>query len=77
MIRLKKLLKEQNKKSNYEMVMDVIGEFLELKDNFESRVNRIEEILQKLKPNLDDRQKLNPMDFDSEENDYLKKDEDY
>tara|TARA_X000001036_G_C20282218_1_gene644824 strand:+ start:16 stop:249 length:234 start_codon:yes stop_codon:yes gene_type:complete len=77
MIRLKKLLKEQNKKSNYEMVMDIIGEFLELKDNFESRVNSIEEILQKLKPNLDDRQKLNPMDFDSEENDYLKKDEDY
>ena len=72
MIRLKKLLKEQNSKSNYDMIMDLIGEFLELKDGMETRLNSIEEILNKLKPRLDDRQQLNPMDiednpFDDEE----------
>ena len=72
MIRLKKLLKEQNSKSNYDMIMDLVGEFLELKDGMETRMNTIEEILNKLKPKLDDRQKLNPMDipknqFDDEE----------
>ncbi len=72
MIRLKKLLKEQNSKSNYDMIMDLVGEFLELKDGMETRMNTIEEILNKLKPKLDDRQKLNLMDipknqFDDEE----------
>ena len=54
------------------MIMDLVGEFLELKDGMETRMNTIEEILNKLKPRLDDRQKLNPMDipknpFDDEE----------
>ena len=54
------------------MIMDLVGEFLELKDGMETRMNTIEEILNKLKPKLDDRQKLNPMDipknqFDDEE----------
>tara|TARA_S200000501_G_C20631378_1_gene659137 strand:- start:358 stop:576 length:219 start_codon:yes stop_codon:yes gene_type:complete len=63
MIRLKKLLKEQNSKSNYDMIMDLVSEFLELKDGMETRLNSIEEILNKLKPRLDDRQQLNPMDI--------------
>ena len=72
MIQLKTLLKEKNSKSNYDMIMDLIGEFLELKDGMETRLNSIEEILNKLKPRLDDRQQLNPMDiednpFDDEE----------
>ena len=63
MIQLKTLLKEKNSKSNYDMIMDLIGEFLELKDGMETRMNSIEEILNKLKPRLDDRQQLNPMDI--------------
>ena len=72
MIQLKTLLKEKNSKSNYDMIMDLIGEFLDLKDSMETRLITIEEILNKLKPRLDDRQELNPMDiednpFDDEE----------
>ena len=54
MIKMKKLLfNEQNDKSRNEMIMDVIGEFLELRDDFDLRMNKIEKMLNKLKPKLD------------------------
>ena len=63
MIRLKKLLKEQNNKSTYYLIMDIIGEFIELHDDFMVRYTRIEEVLHELKPKLDDRTELTQMDF--------------
>ena len=50
MIRLKTLLNEKNTRSKYDLIMDVIGEFIELKDQVDSRMLKIEEILQRLKP---------------------------
>ena len=48
MIKMKKLLfNEQNDKSRNEMIMDVIGEFLELRDDFDLRMNKIEKMLNK------------------------------
>ncbi len=38
MIKLKTLIKEQNKKSKYELLMDLIDDFLELGDGFETRM---------------------------------------
>ena len=63
MIRLKKLLKEQNNKSTYDLIMDIIGEFIELHDDFMVRYTRIGEVLHELKPKLDDRTELTQMDF--------------
>ena len=42
MIKLKKLLPEENKKSKYELLMDLIDDFLELRDGFETRMIDIE-----------------------------------
>ena len=65
MMKLKSLLfNEQNKKSKYDLVMDLIDDFLELRDGFETRMNDIEQKLKELKPQLttvDNR--LNPDDF--------------
>ena len=64
MIKMKTLLPEQNKKTRYEILMDIISEFLELRDGFETRMNNIEEKLQELKPELSKRDtRLNPDDF--------------
>ncbi len=52
MIKLKKLLQEQNKKSRYEMLMDLIDDFLELRDGFDTRMLEIEKKLKELKPEL-------------------------
>ena len=52
MIKLKKLLQEQNKKSRYEMLMDLIDDFLELRDGFDTRMLEIEKKLRELKPEL-------------------------
>ena len=52
MIKLKKLLPEQNKKSRYEMLMDLIDDFLELRDGFDTRMLEIEKKLRELKPEL-------------------------
>ena len=79
MIKMKKLLfNEQNDKSRNEMIMDVIGEFLELRDDFDLRMNKIEKMLNKLKPKLDtEPQRLEPNRFstddymiDDDEDDY-------
>ena len=71
MMKLKSLLfNEQNKKSKYELVMDLIDDFLELRDGFETRMLDIEKKLKELKPQLsytDNR--LDPDDFDTD--DYL------
>ena len=64
-MKLKSLLfKEENKKNRYDLLMDLIGDFLELRDGFETRMNDIEQKLKELKPQLttvDNR--LNPDDF--------------
>ena len=52
--------------------MDVIGEFIELKDQVDSRMLKIEELLQRLKPELDDRTQIDPEQF--ENGDHLTKD---
>ena len=49
MIKLKKLLPEENKKSKYELLMDLIDDFLELRDGFETRMIDIEKKLKELK----------------------------
>ena len=69
MIKMKKLLfNEQNDKSRNEMIMDVIGEFLELRDDFDLRMNKIEKMLNKMKPELDkEPQRLEPNNFSSDD----------
>ena len=75
MIKMKTLLPEQNKKTRYEILMDIISDFLELRDGFDTRRNNIEEKLQQLKPELDKQDKrLNPDDFKTD--DYLKSKDD-
>jgi len=75
MIKLTKLLPEQNSKSRYEILMDIINDFLELRDGFETRMNNIEEKLQELKPELSKQdQRLNPDDFKTD--DYLQSKDD-
>jgi hypothetical protein len=75
MIKMKTLLPEQNSKTRYEILMDIISDFLELRDGFESRMNTIEEKLQQLKPELDKQDKrLNPDDFKTD--DYLQSKDD-
>ena len=75
MIKMKTLLPEQNSKTRYEILMDIISDFLELRDGFDSRMNTIEEKLQQLKPELDKQDKrLNPDDFKTD--DYLQSKDD-
>ena len=75
MIKMKTLLPEQNKKTRYEILMDIISDFLELRDGFETRMNNIEKKLQELKPELDKQDKrLNPDDFKTD--DYLQSKDD-
>ena len=71
MMKLKSLLfNEQNKKSKYELVMDLIDDFLELRDGFETRMLEIEKKLKELKPQLSSTDnRLDPDDFDTD--DYL------
>ena len=70
MIKLKKLLPEENKKSKYELLMDLIDDFLELRDGFETRMIDIEKKLKELKPELSSIDtRLNPDDFSTD--DYL------
>ena len=70
MIKLKNLIKEQNKKSKYDLVMDLIDDFLELRDGFDTRMLEIEKKLKELKPQLSSSDnRLNPDDFDTD--DYL------
>jgi len=53
MMKLKSLLfNEQNKKSKYELLMDLIDDFLELRDGFDTRMLDIEKKLKELKPQL-------------------------
>ena len=67
MIKLKTLIKEENKKSKYELVMDLIDDFLELRDGFETRMLDIEKKLKELKPQLSSNDnRLNPDDFDTD-----------
>ena len=67
MIKLKTLIKEQNKKSKYDLVMDLIDDFLELRDGFETRMLEIEKKLKELKPQLSSTDnRLNPDDFDTD-----------
>ena len=74
-IKLKSLLPEQNNKSRYEILMDIINDFLELRDGFETRMNDIEKKLALLKPELDKQDKrLNPDDFKTD--DYLQSKDD-
>ena len=75
MIKLKKLLPEENKKSKYELLMDLIDDFLELRDGFETRMIDIEKILKELKPELSSIDtRLNPDDFSTD--DYLQSSDD-
>ena len=75
MIKMKTLLPEQNSKTRYEILMDIISDFLELRDGFETRMNDIEKKLQKLKPELSKQDhRLNPDDFKTD--DYLKSKDD-
>jgi len=75
MIKMKTLLPEQNSKTRYEILMDIISDFLELRDGFEKRMNDIEKKLQELKPELDKQDKrLNPDDFKTD--DYLQSKDD-
>ncbi|MDB9854079.1 hypothetical protein OAC91_02465 [Candidatus Marinimicrobia bacterium] len=75
MIKMRNLIPEQNSKSRYEILMDIISDFLELRDGFESRMNTIEEKLQQLKPELDKQDKrLNPDNFKTD--DYLQSKDD-
>mgnify|MGYP001206616261 FL=1 len=69
MIKMKKLLfNEQNDKSQYEMIMGVIEQFLELRDDFDLRMNKIEKMLNKMKPKLDtEPQRLDPNKFSSDD----------
>ena len=73
MIQLKTLLNEKNTTSKYDLIMDVIGEFIELKDQVDSRMLKIEELLQRLKPELDDRTQIDPGQFGN--GDHLTKDD--
>ena len=74
MMKLKSLLfTEQDKKSKYELVMDLIDDFLELRDGFDTRMLEIEKKLKELKPQLSSNDnRLDPDDFDTDN--YLKKD---
>ena len=75
MIKMKTLLPEQNSKTRYEILMDIISDFLELRDGFETRMNDIEKKLALLKPELDKQDKrLNPDDFKTD--DYLQSKDD-
>ena len=69
MIKMKKLLfNEQNDKSQYEMIMGVIEQFLELRDDFDLLMNKIEKMLNKMKPELDkEPQRLEPNKFSSDD----------
>ena len=72
MIKLKNLITEENKKNKYDLLMDLIGDFLELRDGFETRMNDIEQKLKELKPQLTTVDKrLNPDDFSTDT--YMKK----
>ena len=73
MIQLKTLLNEKNTRSKYDLIMDVIGEFIESKDQVDGRLLKIEELLQRLKPELDDRTQIDPEQFGN--GDHLTKDE--
>ena len=68
MMKLKSLLfTEQNKKSKYELVMDLIDDFLELRDGFDTRMLEIEKKLKELKPQLSSTDnRLEPDDFDTD-----------
>ena len=68
MMKLKSLLfTEQNKKSKYELVMDLIDDFLELRDGFDTRMLEIEKKLKELKPQLSSNDnRLDPDDFDTD-----------
>ena len=70
-----KLLSEENKKSKYELLMDLIDDFLELRDGFETRMIDIEKKLKELKPELSSIDtRLNPDDFSTD--DYLQSSDD-
>jgi len=75
MVLLKTLLKERNTKSRYDLIMDVIGEFIELKDEMGVRMLKIEELLNTLKPELDDERHIIPPE-DFPDDDHLSKEED-
>ena len=79
MIKMKKLLfNEQNDKSQYEMIMGVIEQFLELRDDFDLRMNKIEKMLNKMKPELDtEPQRLKPNKFSTDNYMIDDDDEDY
>jgi hypothetical protein len=67
MIKLKKLLPEQNSKSKYELLMDLISDFLELQDSFNSRMIDIEKKLKELKPQLSKSDnRLDPEEFSTD-----------
>ena len=76
MLKLKSLLlSEVNKKSKYELLMDLIDDFLELRDGFETRMIDIEKKLKELKPELSSIDtRLNPDDFSTD--DYLQSSDD-
>ena len=76
MLKLKSLLlSEENKKSKYELLMDLIDDFLELRDGFETRMIDIEKKLKELKPELSSVDtRLNPDDFSTD--DYLQSSDD-
>ena len=76
MLKLKSLLlSEVNKKSKYELLMDLIDDFLELRDGFETRMIDIEKKLKELKPELSSVDtRLNPDDFSTD--DYLQSSDD-
>lgn len=76
MLKLKSLLlSEENKKSKYELLMDLIDDFLELRDGFETRMIDIEKKLKELKPELSSIDtRLNPDDFSTD--DYLQSSDD-
>jgi hypothetical protein len=76
MLKLKSLLlSEVNKKSKYELLMDLIDDFLELRDGFETRMIDIEKKLKELKPELSSIDtRLDPDDFSTD--DYLQSSDD-
>ena len=76
MLKLKSLLlSEVNKKSKYELLMDLIDDFLELRDGFETRMIDIEKKLKELKPELSSvDNRLDPDDFSTD--DYLQSSDD-
>ena len=55
--------------------MDIIGEFIELKDRMDGRLLKIKELLQRLKPELDDRTQIDPEKFGN--GDHLTKEKGY